>query len=307
MNPGKIVRAPKFDDRTLFRYPPSYRAEPLRAGSRLVGLSGRRGRVPGRRRDVQQQRRLPQARGRGDVPFLSRHARRAACDARARQYAAARAFGRARQGGTRLRQDGAGARALRLLQGVQARMPDRRRHGAHEDRGRRRARETPRLERFSTGSWASLPRYAPLACAFRLAPQSARPRARRGARSRKGRGLRRRAPPPRLALRFLSRARRRGRPRHGTRGRALRRQLQPLFRAADDSRRARRARRRRLSRASAESAIDGSSRPLCCGRSYLSTGEIDDGTPRGEAFARGACPFCRARRAHHRARALVPA
>ncbi len=30
MNPGKIVRAPKFDDRTLFRYPPGYGAVPLR-------------------------------------------------------------------------------------------------------------------------------------------------------------------------------------------------------------------------------------------------------------------------------------
>jgi FAD/FMN-containing dehydrogenase/Fe-S oxidoreductase len=30
MNPGKIVRAPKFDERTLFRYPPGYRAIPLR-------------------------------------------------------------------------------------------------------------------------------------------------------------------------------------------------------------------------------------------------------------------------------------
>jgi Fe-S oxidoreductase len=30
-NPGKIVRAPKFDDRTLFRYGPDYRAEPMQA------------------------------------------------------------------------------------------------------------------------------------------------------------------------------------------------------------------------------------------------------------------------------------
>src|SRR5262249_12116620 len=29
-NPGKIVRAPKFDDRTLFRYAPAYRAEEMR-------------------------------------------------------------------------------------------------------------------------------------------------------------------------------------------------------------------------------------------------------------------------------------
>src|ERR671924_922625 len=28
-NPGKIVRAPRFDDRDLFRYPPGYRAEEL--------------------------------------------------------------------------------------------------------------------------------------------------------------------------------------------------------------------------------------------------------------------------------------
>ena len=30
MNPGKIVRAPKFDERALFRYPPGYRSLPLR-------------------------------------------------------------------------------------------------------------------------------------------------------------------------------------------------------------------------------------------------------------------------------------
>jgi len=43
---GKIVRAPKFDDRSLFRYPPDYpprRSRPIR----LVGLSGRRRRFQG--------------------------------------------------------------------------------------------------------------------------------------------------------------------------------------------------------------------------------------------------------------------
>src|SRR3954451_18002437 len=29
-NPGKIVRAPKFDDRRLFRYPPDYRADDIK-------------------------------------------------------------------------------------------------------------------------------------------------------------------------------------------------------------------------------------------------------------------------------------
>ena len=61
-NPGKIVRAPKFDDRAQFPLRPglSRRGDDDRA--RLVGLSGRRRRFPGRGRDVQQQRRLPRAR-----------------------------------------------------------------------------------------------------------------------------------------------------------------------------------------------------------------------------------------------------
>ena len=51
---------------------------------------GRRRRFPGRGRDVQQQRRLPQIGRRRDVPELSRHPRRARRHARPRQYAAAR-------------------------------------------------------------------------------------------------------------------------------------------------------------------------------------------------------------------------
>ena len=89
-NPGKIVHAPEF------RRP---HALPLRAGlpcrqdrcaARLVGLSRRRRRVPGRGRDVQQQRRLPRARRRRHVPELPRHPRRARRHPRARQHAAPR-------------------------------------------------------------------------------------------------------------------------------------------------------------------------------------------------------------------------
>ena len=47
-----------------FRYGPDYRAEEIADASRLVGLSGRRRRIPGRGRDVQQQRCLPRARRR---------------------------------------------------------------------------------------------------------------------------------------------------------------------------------------------------------------------------------------------------
>ena len=117
---------------------------PLRAGlsrrgdgdaARLVGLSGRRRRVPGRGGDVQQQRRLPLARRRRDVPELSGHARRARRDARARQLAPPGADRPARARCARFGCDGGDLEALRLLQGLPARMPDRRRHGAHEDRG----------------------------------------------------------------------------------------------------------------------------------------------------------------------------
>ena len=141
-NPGKIVRAPKFDDRTLLRYPPGYHADAMTDAARLVGLYGRRRRFPGRGRDVQQQRRLPQSRRRRDVPELPRHPRRARRHARARQYAAARHHRPARAGRLHLRRDGRDAEALRLLQGVPPRMPDRRRHGADEDRGAGGARGT---------------------------------------------------------------------------------------------------------------------------------------------------------------------
>ena len=134
-NPGKIVRAPKFDDRSLFPLRPGLSRRGNPHPSRLVGLSGRRRRFPGRGRDVQQQRRLPRARRRRDVPELSGDARRARRHPRTRQYAAPRHHRAARAGRARLRRDGRDARALRLLQGLPARMPDRRRHGAHEDRG----------------------------------------------------------------------------------------------------------------------------------------------------------------------------
>ena len=136
LNPGKIVRAPKFDDRDDF--PLSARttaSTTIDDRARLVGLSRRRRRFPGRGRDVQQQRRLPQARGRRDVPVLSRHARREGRHARPRQYAAAGDHRPARPRCAHVRRDGGDDEALRLLQGLPARMPDRRRHGAHEDRG----------------------------------------------------------------------------------------------------------------------------------------------------------------------------
>ena len=107
---------------------------------RLAGL----GRFPRRRRDVQQQRRLPQGRARGDVPVLSRDEGRDPPHPRPRQQPPPRALRPARAGRATLRRDGGDARPLRVLQGLPARMSDRRRHGADEDRGPAPAPEAPR-------------------------------------------------------------------------------------------------------------------------------------------------------------------
>lgn len=46
-NPGKIVRAPKFDDRRLFRYAPDYKVEPIEAALDWTGYSGEGGGLQG--------------------------------------------------------------------------------------------------------------------------------------------------------------------------------------------------------------------------------------------------------------------
>ena len=162
-NPGKIVRAPKFDDRSNFRYGAGLSRRKVCDAARLVGLSGHRRRPAGRDRDVQQQRRLPRARRRRDVSEFSRHRRRAACHARARQFAAACDHRSAWSGCADLGRDGGDDGALRLVQGVPARMSDRRRHGAHENRGAGGARGESSDCRCTTGLIGYLPRYAPYA------------------------------------------------------------------------------------------------------------------------------------------------
>ena len=137
-------------------------------GARLVGLSRRRRRLPGRGRDVQQQRRLPQARGRRDVPVLSRHPQREGRHARPRQYAAAGDLRPARAGRAGLRRDDGDAETLRVLQGLPPRMPDRRRHGQDEDRGAGRAQRQSTGFRCATG-WSAICR-AMRGLAARLAP-----------------------------------------------------------------------------------------------------------------------------------------
>ena len=125
------------------------------ANARLVGVARPAGRPAGGGRDVQQQRHLPQIRRRRDVPVLPGDARRDAPHARARQYAAPRPHRPARAGRFGERRRRRGAEALRFLQGLQARVPDRHRHGAHEDRGPARPRRKARHRARENAWWPS--------------------------------------------------------------------------------------------------------------------------------------------------------
>ena len=87
---------------------------------------------------------MPQARGRRDVPLVPRHRQRGRRDARPRQLAAPRHLRPARARRARLRRDAGDHEAVRLLQGLPARVPDRRRHGQDEDRGAGRRQQAPR-------------------------------------------------------------------------------------------------------------------------------------------------------------------
>ncbi len=144
MNPGKIVRASRMDDRALFRFKPDYQRPGDANRARLVRLSRRRRRIPGRRRDVQQQRRMPQARRQRDVPIVPRHRQRARRHPRPRQFAAPCHLRPARPRRFRVRRNAGDHEAVRLLQGLPARMPDWRRHGENEDRGAGCGQQAPR-------------------------------------------------------------------------------------------------------------------------------------------------------------------
>ena len=152
MNPGKIVRGTKMDDARLFRYPPGYApvkldtaldwsawdvhadpvtetvtapgtgGDPAKGFAKAVEMCNNNGHC----RKFDAGTMCPSFRVTRDEEHV---------DARPRQYAAARGVGPARRG---LRQRGRarGAGSVRELQGLQARLPDRRRHGEDEDRVR---------------------------------------------------------------------------------------------------------------------------------------------------------------------------
>ena len=277
-NPGKIVDPPKMDDGALFRFPPPAAPAPYRTIALVPVLdwsawdvqndprteattrAGQRRRLDRRLRqggrDVQQQRPLPQVRRRHDVPELSRHARRAAPDARPRQHAAAGALGPARRRRAHERRDARGDGPVRRLQRLQARVPDRRRHGAHEDRVPRSLQEAPRPHAQGPAGRAPA-RLRARGEPRRLARQPAQLDSRRGAARRAPARPRRAAQAADLAQRhLLARARpqrfreRRGDDRRGALrrqgGGPLRRHLQRHLRERERDRRGARAEGGRL-------------------------------------------------------------
>jgi len=143
-NPGKVVRPPKFDDRSLFRYAPGYHGERNQDAARLVGLSGHRGGFQGAIEMCNNNGACRKLAGGAMCPSY-----RVTRDERdvtrgPRQHAAAGGHRPARLRRARLRRNGGDAETLRLLQGLPARVPDRRRHGAYEDRGSVGAHEASR-------------------------------------------------------------------------------------------------------------------------------------------------------------------
>ena len=143
-NPGKVVRPPKFDDRSLFRYAPGYHGEDITTHLDWSAFPGSGGGFQGAIEMCNNNGACRKLSRRRHVSLVPRHPRRARRDARPRQHAAACRHRPARTGCARLRRDGGDAQTLRLLQGLPARMSDRRRHGAHEDRGAGRARRQAR-------------------------------------------------------------------------------------------------------------------------------------------------------------------
>ena len=135
MNPGKIVRAPAMNDRTLFRYQPDYRVPAFQTALDWPGFSGAGGGFQGavemcnnngacRKFDAGVM--CPSYRVTRDEKDVTRGR------ANTLRLAISGQLGRR---WARLGRDARHDEAVRLVQGLPARMSHRRRHGQDEDRG----------------------------------------------------------------------------------------------------------------------------------------------------------------------------
>ncbi len=266
LNPGKIVDPPKMDDRSLFRYPPDYRVGELKTVLDWSAYPGAGGGFQGAVEMCNNNgacRKLE-----GGVMCPSYRATRNEKDVtRGRANTLRLAIsGQLGPDALVVRRDDGDDEALRLLQGLPPRMPDRRRHGQDEDRGagarapRRTAfRLRDRLVGYLPHYAGFAARFAPLLNLRNHSPllRKLLERIRRHQRQARAAGV-----PPR----HVPRRRRGDGPGGRPRGRAVRRYLQPHLRAREPRRRAARAGRRRLSRPYAEA---GRRRPTAVLRPHL--------------------------------------
>jgi hypothetical protein len=124
-NPGKIVQAPRFDDRGNFRYGPDYRGEEIATRLDWSAWPGAGGGFQGAVEMCNNNGACRKMAGGVMCPELSRHPRRKRCHARPREQSAACGHRSARTGRARFARDGGDDEAVRVLQGLPARMPDR--------------------------------------------------------------------------------------------------------------------------------------------------------------------------------------
>ena len=252
-NPGKVVRPPKFDDRNLFRYAPGYHGEPIETQLDWSAYPGAGGGFQGA---VEMCNNNGACRKfAGGVMCPSYRVTRDERDVTRGRANTLRLALTGQLGPDALASDEMARDAclMRLLQGLPARMPDRRRHGAHEDRGAGGAREASRPHAARPAG-----RLAAALCALRgAAPVAVQSAQRQPVHARGGGKIRRLlapAQPAAMAQRHFSRPlrlalSRGGEERATARRGAVRRYLQSLLRARNARCRRGRARRRRLSRA----------------------------------------------------------
>ena len=157
-NPGKIVQAPRFDDRGNFRFGPDYRGEEIETRLDWSAWPGAGGGFQGAVEMCNNNgacRKMA-----GGVMCPSYRVTRDEKDVTRGRANSLRLAVTGQLGPDALasRRDGGDDEAMRVLQGVPARMPDRRRHGAHEDRGAGGAREKISDCRCATG-WSAIFRF----------------------------------------------------------------------------------------------------------------------------------------------------
>ena len=149
------MRAPKFDDRTLLRYPPGYRADEMKTRLDWSAYTGAGGGFQGA---VEMCNNNGACRNlAGGVMCPSYRVTRDERDVtRGRANTLRLAItGQLGPDAFTSDDDGRDAEALRLLQGLPARMPDRRRHGADEDRGAGGAAQQSTAFRCTT-AWSAI-------------------------------------------------------------------------------------------------------------------------------------------------------